>query len=180
MNYLTVPSFLIPFLQIIENLTFKIKLQGILLMLVMLVASLFDISTLYIFYPFVSLVSNGDNSKLPSFINNLLEFCALQLDLPFVVLLGILFVFFVFISSIFRILAVSLTYRYSSNVGVYLSTAVYKNIMGWDYLKHVLKVQRNSSCIDQSSTKVLTSINCSLLLISNLILYFNRSKSLLH
>ena len=103
MNYLTVPSFLIPFLQIIENLTFKIKLQGILLMLVMLVASLFDISTLYIFYPFVSLVSNGDNSKLPSFINNLLEFCALQLDLPFVVLLGILFVFFVFISSIFRI-----------------------------------------------------------------------------
>ena len=171
MNYLTVPSFLIPFLQIIENLTFKIKLQGILLMLVMLVASLFDISTLYIFYPVVSLVSNGDNSSLPSFINNLLEFCALQLDLPFVVLLGILFVFFVFISSIFRILAVSLTYRYSSNVGVYLSTAAYKNIMGWDYLKHV---SSKSSAIVPALTnhlpKVLTSINCSLLLISNLIL----------
>ena len=171
MFHINIPSFLIPFLQIIRNLTFKIKLQGILLMLLMLVASFLDIMTLYIFYPFVSLVSNSDSSKLPSFIVIYLESISLHHSFPIVALLGIIFISFVFISSLFRILAVGLTYRYSSNVGVYLSTAAYKNILGWDYLKHVSS--KSSSIVPALTNhlpKVLTSINCSLLLLSNLIL----------
>ena len=156
-------------IELIKHIDSKNRFKLFLLLILIILSSFAELLSLAMVIPFLSILSNPniilENRLGLKFIETFSLTNSPNLYIP----ISIIFCFFVILAGLIRLISVWFTWKISGNIGAYLTSKAYNNLLFDNYEKHLNRNSSNViSTLSIDSTRIIIEIlNPILLLISS-------------
>lgn len=138
---------------LLEN---KRKFQLILVIFFMILSGLGEMITIAALYPYINLINNPPNVFKSSQVEFIISFLNIETPTQLIFLATFIFIFIVSITSIIRLLNLTLNFRIAALIGNELAVTAYNNILSKEFIYH--KKINSSNLISALTTKITLTI----------------------
>ena len=142
--------------QIYYVLNRKRKFQLLIVLILMIFSGLSEMLTIAALYPYINLINNPKNGLEAKYLKDIIKIFNIETAQELIYLITFLFILIISVTSIIRLLNLTLNFRIAALLGNELGTIAYKNILSKDYIYH--KNINTSNLIAALTTKTNLTI----------------------
>ena len=122
--------------QIYYVLNRKRKFQLLIVLILMIFSGLSEMLTIAALYPYINLINNPKNGLEAKYLKDIIKIFNIETAQELIYVITFLFILIISVTSIIRLLNLTLNFRIAALLGNELGTIAYKNILSKDYIYH--------------------------------------------